>query len=93
MADELSHDVAHQVKNVVRDPQGDVLSEISGEFRVSSGEEARHDWLTGIMVSTVVQFEAAAEGSYTIEHLVDDASSSLPIHVIHGLPPGISPSA
>jgi hypothetical protein len=45
------------------------------------------------MVTTVVIFEAAEEGTYTLEHVVDDASTSLPIHIIHGPPPGAEEAA
>jgi glycine cleavage system aminomethyltransferase T len=51
---------------------------------------ARAEWLTGIMAATVVQFEATKEGTYTVEHVVDEASLSLPIHIVHGGPPGAS---
>ena len=36
-------------------------------------------------------FEAAEEGTYTIEVSVDDATESLPIHVVIGLPPSAPP--
>ena len=37
------------------------MSEVGGQFSVG-GESARPEWLTGIMVATVVQFEATDEG-------------------------------
>jgi hypothetical protein len=40
------------------------------------------------MLATVVQFEATVEGTYVIEHEVDTASASVPIHIVHGAPPG-----
>ncbi len=89
MADELSTDVKHHAVNRVRDPRGEVLSEVGGEFAMEGGEPDS-DWLTGIMVSSIVQIEVTEEGTFTIEHEVDGSSKSLPIHVVHGQPPGIS---
>lgn len=80
----------HAMTNRVRDPRGDVLSEMGGKFSVSA-VATNPDWLTGIMAATAIQFEAAEEGTYTIDHLVDNASASLPIHVVEGLPPGVTP--
>jgi hypothetical protein len=58
----------------------------------SVGAEApQPDWLNGLIVSVVVQFDATEEGTYTIEQVVDDASASLPIHIVHGPPPGVAP--
>lgn len=88
MADELGEDVAHKGVNRVRDPRGELVSEIGGEFRIS-GEAAHQDWLTGIMVSSLVQLEVTEEGTYTLEHEVDGSTQSLPIHIVHGLPPGM----
>jgi hypothetical protein len=87
MADELTEEHAHSAKNVVRDPAGEIVTEVSGELRVS-GQGAREEWLTGLVLPTVVQWEATEEGAYTIEHVVDDASSSVPIHIVVGAPPG-----
>lgn len=56
------------------------------------GESARPEWLAGITLPFVVVFDASAEGTYAIEFSVDDASKSLPIHVVHGEPPGVSTS-
>lgn len=91
MQEELDEAVPHSGMNRVRDPRGNVLSDIGGEFAVG-GESARPEWLTGIMLGTVVQFEATEEGTYTIEHVVDESSASLPIHVVHGAPPGVEES-
>jgi hypothetical protein len=90
MTEELDPDQEHTATNRVLDPRGAQMSEVGGPFSVG-GESARPDWLTGIMVSTVVQFEASEEGTYTIELVVDDALTSLPIHVFHGYPPGVEP--
>jgi hypothetical protein len=51
-------------------------------------EDAQQEWLTGIMLASVVQFEAPEAGTYMIEHVVDGNSKELPIHVALGLPPG-----
>jgi hypothetical protein len=32
------------------------------------------------------QVEAAQEGTYTFEHIVDQSSASVPLHVAHGPP-------
>lgn len=85
MQDEIGPGVKHAIVNRVRDPQGDVIGEGSGELEVA-GESARPEWLAGIMMPLAVAFEAAEEGTYTIEFNVDDASDSLPIHVVRGRP-------
>ena len=88
MADELAEDVQHTAVNRVRDPQGEVASEVVGEFAMGGSEGANADWLSGIMVNTLVQVQVTEEGTYTIEHEVDGSSKSLPIHVVHAPPPG-----
>jgi hypothetical protein len=40
-------------------------------------------------MASVVQLEATEEGTYTIELTVDEASSSLPLIIVHGSPPGV----
>lgn len=91
MAEELGPDVEHTSTNRVRDPHGEVVSEVTAEFAMGGGEAARPDWLTGIMVATAVVLEATEEGTYTVEHEVDGSSIPLPIHIVHGLPPGVEP--
>ena len=88
MAEELDPDQPHTATNRVRDPRGEVVSEVGGELKVG-GESAQPEWLSGIMLVSVVQFEASEEGAYTIEHVIDEASASLPIHIVHGPPPGV----
>jgi Family of unknown function (DUF6941) len=90
MPDELG-EAGHTAVNRVRDPRGEILGEVSGEV-VIGGEAARPDWLVGTMVPMVVGFEAAEEGTYTIDVAVDDAEKSLPIHVVIGAPPGAAPA-
>jgi hypothetical protein len=84
-SEELEEARGHSAINRVRDPRGDLLSEVTGEISVA-GESARPEWLTGIMVGGAVQFEAAEEGTYTIEVVIDDSSASLPIHIVLGSP-------
>lgn len=89
-ADELDPDEEHTTTNRVRNPQGEVISELGGPFSVGV-ESPNPDWLTGFIVPLAMQFEVTEEGAYQIEIEVDQASTSLPIHVIHGLPPGMDP--
>lgn len=86
MAEEFGEDQKHQATNRVRDPRGQLMSEVGGEFAM--GGEGRPEWLNGIIVSSLVQFEINEEGTYTIEHEVDGSTVSLPIHIVHGPPPG-----
>ena len=87
LPDEFTLDQQHTARNVVRDPSGEVVTEVGGEFTMEA-ESARADWLASVIAHVVVQFEVSEEGTYTIELNVDDASSSLPIHVVHGQVPG-----
>ncbi len=77
----------HAVANRVRDPHGELISEVIGQLAIA-GEAARPEWLTGITLASVVQFDVTEEGTYTLEHVIDDVTAALPIHVVHGLPPG-----
>jgi len=88
-AEELEESVQHRAINRVRDPHGEQISEVGDEFAMGGGEPARPDWLTGIIVPSLVQIEVTEEGTYTIEYELDGSSKSLPIHVVHGLPPGV----
>ena len=88
MAEELGPDQKHTASRRVRDPSGNVVSEVGGEL-AAAGEAARPEWLAGIMLAASVQFEATEEGAYMLEQLVDNASTELPIHIVHGLPPGM----
>jgi uncharacterized protein DUF6941 len=90
MVEELGPEQQHTAVNRVRDPRGEIMSEVGGEFAIGA-EAARPEWLAGFIMGTVVQFEAIEEGTYTIEHVVDDASASLPIHVVLGYPRGAAP--
>ncbi len=88
MADELGPDHPHTARNIVRDPSGEAISDVSGEFRAEL-PGARADWLTGLILPTLIQFQAMEEGAYAFEHIVDGGSPSIvPLHIIQGLPPG-----
>ena len=39
------------------------------------------------MLVSVIQFEADSDGTYTFEHVVDESSKSIPLHVALGPPP------
>jgi hypothetical protein len=91
-ADELGPDHDHTARNVITDPSGTVLSDLEHTFQISSSEQAaaaRTEWLNGIEVVTVVQFEAVGPGSYSFEHIVDESSKTVPMHVLEGTPPGM----
>jgi Family of unknown function (DUF6941) len=79
--EELESDELHATVNRIRDPRGELISETSGEIGIS-GQAARPDWLVAVTLAMIVAFQAPEEGAYTIELDVDDASRSLPIHVI-----------
>lgn len=85
LPEELTPEQQHVATNRVRGPNGEVISEISGEFAIGA-DGARPDWLVGISLPTLVQFEATAEGAHTIDHVVDGAEYSVPIHVVIGQP-------
>ena len=89
MPDELTEEVPHTTVSRIKNPAGDVLAEAQGEIRIGAAA-ARPDWLVGVTIPTMVVFEAAEEGTYTIELDFDDATAALPIHVVHGLPPGMA---
>jgi hypothetical protein len=92
MTEELDPAIQHPIRNVIRDPNGELVTEQSGTFAIGA-QSARPEWLAGIIVPTAVVFQVNDEGTYTIEFGIDDASESLPIHVVHGLPPGMPGSA
>src|SRR5207244_6735 len=86
-ADDFAEGISHQARSTIRDPHGEIVNENSGEFSAQL-TEPREDWLNGVVIPALVQFEATEEGTYTIEQFVDDAQSSVPIHVALGAPPG-----
>lgn len=90
-ADELGPEHEHSVRNIIRGPSGSTLSELSDVFHAGSAAEAaaaRTEWLNGLALFTVIQFEAAEEGTYTFEHIVDQSSASVPLHVVQQPPQG-----
>jgi hypothetical protein len=89
MTEELDPAVPHPIRNVIRDPQGELLFEQASDFAIG-GQSARPEWLAGIIIPAGITFQVAEEGTYTVEFSIDDASKSLPIHVVQGLPPGMS---
>ena len=94
MVDELGADNKHTLVNFVKDPGGVVIGDGKSEF-AAEVQSARPEFLAGLLIPLGIQFEAAEEGSYAIEFVLDDGgmSTSLPVHVVHGLPPGVGPSA
>jgi hypothetical protein len=86
MADEFGEE-GHTATNRVRGPSGEAISEVGGPYLVE-GEPGYQDWLQGIIVTTVIQFEVSQEGTYMIEQEVDASTESLPIHIVHGPSPG-----
>lgn len=91
MADELGEDHEHTVRNIISGPSGQVLSDLGSSF-AAAGPEVRTEWLNGLMLMTMIQFEAAEEGTYTFEHVVDESSKSIPLHIALGPPPGTAPT-
>jgi hypothetical protein len=81
LADEWTADVKHSARNVIYGPNAQVVSEVADEFALVA-EGSREDWLTGVILPTVVTWEATEEGAYTLEHHVDDASAQVPLHVV-----------
>jgi hypothetical protein len=91
MAEEFDEAVKHRTVSRVRGPDGDLVSELVDNEIAIGLESASPDWLTGLIVPSLVQFEVTEEGTYMIEHELDDSSNSLPVHIVHGFPPGVPP--
>jgi hypothetical protein len=87
--EELEEASEHEVRNVLRGPGGDVLSEVAGTIAIGGQGEIRQDWLQGVMLATMAAVDAAEPGAYTFEHHVDQSSASVPLHVVLGPPPGL----
>ncbi len=88
-AGELGEEINHTVRNVIRDPEGATLSDLSSDFKADAGEP-REEWLNGIAVMTVIQFEAPQPGTYTFEHIVDGSGAQVPLHIAPGPPPRVA---
>lgn len=87
VGDELGEDHDHVVRNIVTNPSGEVISDLGSTFQ-AAGPGFRTEWLNGIILMMVIQFEARQEGTYTFEHVVDESSKSVPLHIALGPPPG-----
>ncbi len=82
---ELESGVTHVTRTVVRGPDGEIVSEVEGEFEVEGdGDPEQHDWLQGFVVNLAVAFEATVPGTYKIEHSVDNSSATVAMHVRPG---------
>jgi hypothetical protein len=64
---------------------GDELDQQLGPV---AAPDARQDWALGIMFGFAIRWQADVEGTYTIHLRVDDDEHPLPMHVVHGPPPG-----
>ena len=80
---ELESGLKHTTRTVVRGPDGDIVSEVDGEFEVEGHGPPidQRDWLQGFVVSLAVAFEAGLPGTYMVEHAVDASSATVAIHV------------
>jgi len=92
-ADELGPSQPHSLRNIIREPGGEPVSDVTGEF-TTEASGARAEWLNGIMLSSVIRFEVAQDGTYAFELVVDGGSTAtVPLHVVHGAPPGAARGA
>ncbi len=80
---ELEAGLKHTTRTVVRGPDGEIVSEVAGEFEVEGHGPPpdKHDWLQGFVVNLAVAFEATVPGTYKIEHFVDASSAVVAMHV------------
>lgn len=81
MPDELRANHEHTSKSIVTDPTGSVVSEHADTFSVSV-EHVHEEWLTDIMHTVVVRFEAAGAGTHNLEYVVDGHSVTVPLRVV-----------
>ena len=83
LPDELAEGFSHTSKTVVRDPNGEVVSEAGGDFELEGPDppEDQREWLQGIVLNLAIGFDAAIEGTYMVEHSVDQSSATVAIHV------------
>lgn len=80
-SEEIGPDHQHSWRNIVKNPAGETIAEGGGEFAIGA-ENPQTDWLNNFLISAAIQFQAEEEGTYTIELIVDDKSSALPVHVV-----------
>jgi hypothetical protein len=88
--DELGPEHEHVTRNIIRDVSGTAVSDLQQPFKAgvpAEVEQAHAEWLNGIAMVTLIQFEATEEGTYTFEHIVDGSTKSVPLHVRQGPPP------
>ena len=79
---ELEAGLKHTTRTVVRGPDGEIVSEVEGEFEVEGqGPEDQRDWLQGFVVTLSVGFDVEVPGTYKIEHFVDSSSATVAMHV------------
>lgn len=80
---ELEAGLKHTTRTVVRGPDGEIVSEVAGEFEVEGHgpPPEQQDWLQGFVVNLAVAFEAVVAGTYKIEHFVDGSSAVVAMHV------------
>jgi hypothetical protein len=84
VADEL--DEPHLMMSRVLDPDSTLLGELGGEFTLG-GQASRPEWLVGVVMPIIVQFEASKEGTYQLSVTVDDATKEQPLHVVQAAQP------
>lgn len=84
----------HTTRNIIKAPDGSVLSDLSGDFDVNAGGEIDTDsqWLQGLMFPLAIAFQADAPGTYTFEMTVDGSTAAVPLHVSQGPVPGMPPA-
>ena len=80
-SEEIGPDHQHSWRNIVKNPGGEAIAEGGGEFAIGA-ENPQTDWLNNFLISAAIQFQAEVEGTYTIELIVDEQSSALPVHVV-----------
>lgn len=83
-SDEVDAGEKHTIRNVIRNPSDVQIGEMTAELEIG-GSAARPEFLVGVTLPLVVQFEAAEEGTYSIEVGIDGVSRALPIHIVHEL--------
>jgi hypothetical protein len=92
LADELGPENPHTMVQRIRDPNDAVVHEMQAEFEAESQGEVRNpDWLQGLAMPVGAQFAVPVEGTYTVTHQVNGSEHALPLHVVHGFPPGFQP--
>jgi hypothetical protein len=95
-ADELGPGIQHTMRTIVRDPDGEVATDVMTSFNAGTPAEVKHargEWLNGMAIVTIVAFTAVREGSFALDCSVDGSNVTTPLHVVEGLPPGAVPRA